>query len=319
MRAFSTGKIQMRERSDEEITRQAVEAFATLYSERTGLPSRIHLWPGGDERTHNADALVILGQNPGGLRVLVDATICLEGPIERYGSGPFRLESVWHGLERTIASKVPTDCSFTIYWREAANEMLGRPATDVGRKRFVRTLPATLAAIVSEKLRPAKSGIFINDELPEPLQPFVSGIAIVTNVAGKVTFRYPLKMTDGTKVYSDVPLNTVGIGPDDLNDAIMNKLEALQRYRQKAGVHKADQVWLLVVADGRSAASILSPISFANALPDGIAALGVKPNFDAVFLVARGNWSRRTDPLGFTDEWLLASLLPNPQSEGGNT
>jgi hypothetical protein len=187
--------------------------------------------------------------------------------------------------------------------------MLGRPAGDLQRKRFVRALLATVAEM-EPTIGPPKSKVFIDGDVPKSLQLLIGTIAIVTNTERKVVFRYPFQLLDGTVQYTDVPLGTIGIGPADANQAIMQKLASLQAYRKRACVHRADQVWLLLVADGRSAASILSPISFLGRIPDSIPALGIQPNFDGVYLVAQGSWSKQTEPLGPTEEWLLLPLLP---------
>src|SRR5439155_12019834 len=84
---YSSGESTMRTKGEVEITKRAVEAFVALQSQRTGLRSEVHPWPGGDERGHDADALVIFREGAGFLRVLVEATRCLQGPIEPYGSG----------------------------------------------------------------------------------------------------------------------------------------------------------------------------------------------------------------------------------------
>jgi len=299
----------MRTKGEVEITKRAVEAFVALQSQRTGLRSEVHPWPGGDERGHDADALVIFREGAGFLRVLVEATRCLQGPIEPYGSGAFRLDSIWHELKQIVASTIPPDRSVTIYWRYGAHGMLGRPAGDFQRKRLVENLLATIAEM-EPTLGPSKSKVFIDGDVPRSLQPLIRTIANATNTTRKVVFRYPFQLLDGTVQYTDISLSTVGIGPADVNQAIMEKLAGLRAYRKRASVHRADQIWLLLVADGRSAASILSPISFVGRIPNDTPALGTQPNFDAIYLVAQGSWSRRSDPLGPTEEWLLVPLWP---------
>src|SRR5207244_9424104 len=104
-----------------------------------------------------------------------------------------------------------------------AHGMLGRPAGDFQRKRFVRTLVATVAEM-EPTLGPSKSKVFIDGDVPKSLQPLIRTIAIVTNTARKVVFRYPFQLLDGTVQYTDVSLGTVGVGSADVNQLIMHKL-----------------------------------------------------------------------------------------------
>lgn len=153
------------------------------------------------------------------------------------------------------------------------------------------------------------SALVVDDEVSSALRPWVRTIATVRSTVPEVRFRYPLRTTSGTTQYSDIPLATVGVGPADVDAGITNKLAALPAYRQRARVHHADQVWLLVVASGQSAASTLSPLTFVGNIPSTLSGLRIKPRFDAIYLLARGSWARVEDPFGPTDEWLLVPLL----------
>ncbi|MGH2376573.1 MAG: hypothetical protein ACRDIC_24325 [bacterium] len=302
-------------KDDTEITRQAVEAFATLIAQQTGLRPNVHLWPGGDEHRHDADALVVFYRGSDNLRVLVEATKCLQGPIEQHGSVPIRLESAWHELRQIMASAIPDGCSVTVYWRAAMHEVLGRPVTDTDRIRVIASLRSAISQMASGTLDSPK--VVSGDDLPSSLRQYVASIAVAGDAARAVTFRYPIRLQNGKDVYTGIPLSAVGIGPNDLNEAIMKKITSLGAYQRRAAKHRADEVWLLVVADGQDAASVLSPISLVGRIPDGIPALGITPNFDAVYLVARGSWGVPTDPLGPTVEWLSIPLLANRKRAGG--
>ncbi len=120
-------------------------------------------------------------------------------------------------------------------------------------------------------------------------------------------FRYPLLQTEGGTHYSDIPLTTVGVGPVDVDAGIGNKMPRLPAYRERAKTHHADQMWLLAAASGESAASILSALAFVGKMPDALPNFRIEPNFDAIYLLARGTWARAEDPLGPTDEWLLVA------------
>lgn len=299
-------------RADAKILAEAIAAFAELSSEQHGVAVEVCRWPGGDKHRHDADALLIVGQGTG-TRVLLEVTRCLQGPTEHYGSLAFRLEDAWRELERTIAAAIPRDCSLTIYWREEAHDLMAQPIRDTRRKGFLLDLPPALAGIVSAARWSTQSITLTADAVPTSLQPLVTAIAVITGVHGEVTFRFPLHRADNSIAYSAVPLGSVGVGPSDMSDAIMPKLATLPRYRKSGIVHRADQVWLLLMVDGESAASILSVLSFLGAIPDRIPALKVRPNFDAIYLAARGEWSRPTHPLEQTRGWLFIRLSPEKE------
>lgn len=292
-------------------TEIAIEAFASSYSRVTGHPCEIEPWPGGGEESHDADATLSILSHPTKLRVLLEVTEVFQEPTTRHGSLSERFLRTLRTLERAIAGVLPRDCSPTIYWRESVRGVLARPAHD----RTRRELTTNLLHAVTDQCQAARlagSALVVDDEVPLALRPWIQTIATVRARAPQVHFRYPLQTNEGITHYSGVPLTSVGVGPRDVDAATANKLGVLLTYRKRANLHHADQVWLLLLASGQSAASILSPLTFLGKIPDALPSLSIEPQFDAIYLLARGTWARAADPFGPPDEWLLVTLRAGP-------
>lgn len=286
---------------------EAVKAFASSYGRHAGTHCEVLPWPGGREENHDADAILLIHKNKTKLRVLLEATEVFQGPITHFGSPSERFLRNLRRLEQDMMRLLPSDCSLTIYWRKSVRQMLDRPAGDSVRRQFT----TTLLQVVTDQCHTASLGgsaLAFDDEVPGALRPWIRTIATVRSGRLIVKFRYPLQTKGGITHYSEIPLATVGVSPADVDAAIVNKLGLLSGYRQRARAHHADQVWLLVVASGQSAASTLSPLSFVEKISTAFSSLRIEPNFDAIYLLAHGDWARVDDPLGPTDEWLLVPL-----------
>lgn len=126
------------------LTQEAIKAFASSYSRRTGTHCEVQPWPGGGAESHDADAILLIRKNRTRFRVLLEATEVFQGPIMRFGSSSERFLKSLRALEQDVVRLLPSDCSLTIYWRESARQMLDRPARDgVQRQVHQHTTPGS--------------------------------------------------------------------------------------------------------------------------------------------------------------------------------